>query len=219
MSSPIAPSRAHPPATGSSPGLFQMIRMYETCVRIREVSRHQLTLTEDMGLIALNAEIAASKSSDNRAAFRILASESGKIARQMSEHVTQVLADANSLSQNALVGVIKARRLEKMALALEEVRGAANSQRVEDVTTTLRDGISSLLERIRQNQARVDDGRQALGRQQLRVSRIVTYFRIEASRDAEHGDFFRNIADDLTSHISQAESVSRNLRHILASAH
>lgn len=215
MSSPVAP----PPSTGASPGFLQMIRMYETCIRIREVSRHQLTLTEDMGLVALNAEIAASRSSANRDAFMILANETGKIARHMSDHVARVLADAEALAQHALVGVIKARHRDKMAQALDGVQGEANSRRVEDVARDLHVGLSTLLERIGLNQARVEESRQALGRLQLRLSRIIIHFRIEASRDSEHGDAFRRIAADLTSQIALAEAISRNLHHVLASAH
>ena len=192
-----------------------MIRRYETCVRIREISKQQLLLSDDMALIAINAEIAAAKSTANQEAFMILASETGRIARQMSAHVAQVLEEAEGLARRALLGVVKARRLAKFQTGLARIQRPENVQRVEEVAGELDTALADLLEGIRQSQGDIEATRHALSKLNQRVSRIITYFRIEASRDTEHGGFFENIAGDLNSLIVQAQAISKELQEIL----
>jgi hypothetical protein len=196
-------------------GLGEMIRVYETCVRIREISKQQLALSDDMALIAINAEIAAAKSTVNQEAFMILANETGKIARQMSDHVAQVLEDANALARDALLGVVKARRLAKFNKGLAGIRRPENVRQLEAVAQELDGSLAALIEGIEKSQQEIEGTRQALGKQNQRVSRIITYFRIEASRDADHGGYFRNIAEDLNSLIAQAQLISQELHEVL----
>ena len=195
--------------------LNEMIRRYETCVRIREISKQQLMLSDDMALIAINAEIAAAKSTANQDAFMILANETGKIARQMSEHVAQVLDGAEDLARRALTGVVKARRLAKFQAGLARIRHPENAKRLEEVAWELDASLADLMEGIRKSQVDIETTRQALDKLHQRFSRIITYFRIEASRDAEHGAFFENIADDLYGLIVQAQTISGGLHAIL----
>lgn len=213
---------ALPPAVGptlrpstSALGLVEMVHVYETCVRIREVSKQQLAVSDDMALIAINAEIAAAKSTTNQEAFMILASETGKIARQMSAHVAQVLEDADALSKQALTGVVQARRLDRLASGLKRIRREENARHVMNVSQAFQENLSRLMEGILGHQAEIEEARQALAKQNQRVSRIITYFRIEASRDAEHGSFFRNIAEDLQSLITLAQTISQQLQDVL----
>ena len=196
-------------------GLDEMIRVYETCVRIREISKQQLALSDDMALIAINAEIAAAKSTVNQEAFMILANETGKIARQMSEHVAQVLDEANALARDSLLGVVKARRLAKFNQGMPGVRRPENVLRMQALTRDLDLELANLLDAISKSQQEIDETRQALAKQSQRVSRIITYFRIEASRDADHGGYFRNIAEDLNSLIGQAQLISQELHEVL----
>ncbi len=210
--SALSASGPHPAFTL---GLSEMIRVYETCVRIREISKLQLSLSDDMALIAINAEIAAAKSTANQDAFMILANETGKIARQMSAHVAEALEGADGLARQALFGVVRARRLAKYSKGLARIRRSDNLRRVERVAQDLDASLGDLMEGILRSQHEIETTRQALGKQHQRVSRIITYFRIEASRDAEHGSFFRNIADDLNALIGQAQLISRELQDFL----
>lgn len=196
-------------------GLSEMIRVYETCVKIREISKQQLALSDDMALIAINAEIAAAKSTVNQEAFMILANETGKIAHQMSDHVAQVLEDANALARDALMGVVKARRLAKFNKGLEGIQRPENVLRLQTVSRELDGSLAALLAGILKSQQEIESTRQALAKQNQRVSRIITYFRIEASRDADHGGYFRNIAEDLNSLIAQAQLISQELHEVL----
>lgn len=203
----------HPPTF--TVDLAEMIRVYETCVRIREISKQQLALSDDMALIAINAEIAAAKSAVNQEAFMILANETGKIANQMSGHVAQVLDDANALARDALLGVVKARRLAKFAKGLAGIRRPENVRRLQEVAQDLDASLVVLMDGIAKSQEEIESTRQALAKQNQRVSRIITYFRIEASRDAEHGSYFRNIAEDLNALIAQAQLISQELHEVL----
>ncbi|MNK77257.1 hypothetical protein D3C87_968520 [compost metagenome] len=196
-------------------GLGEMIRVYETCVRIREISKQQLALSDDMALIAINAEIAAAKSLVNQEVFMILANETGKIARQMSGHVAQVLEDADVLARDALLGVVKTRRLAKYNKGLAGTRRPENARRLEKVAQDLDASLAALMDGIAKSQQEIEGTRKALAKQNQRVSRIITYFRIEASRDADHGSYFRNIAEDLNSLIAQAQLISKELQEVL----
>lgn len=196
--------------------LEKMVRVYETCVKVREIAKRQLLLSDDMALIAINAEIAAAKSTLNQEAFMILANETGKIARQMSAHVAQVLADANALAKDALVGVVKTRRLAKFNQGMPRVQQPQNVELVQGISRGLQAELSTLLAGILKSQEGIETGRQVLAKHSQRVSRITTYFRIEASRDAEHGEYFRNIADDLNTLITEAQAISQELHEVLA---
>ena len=192
-----------------------MLRVYEVCIRIRGISKQQLSLSDDMALIAINAEIAAAKSTLNQEAFMVLASETGKIAHNMSAHVVRILDQADKLARDALRGVVNSRRLDKLTLGLGRVQQPQNAQVVQGVAADLDDGLIQLMAGIVATQQDVEVIRQALAKQSQRVARIITYFRIEASRDAEHGSFFRNIAEDLNSLISLADTISHELQEVL----
>jgi hypothetical protein len=214
-----ASSSPAPAATGQNlavgPGLGEMIGVYETCLRIRDVSKQQLALSDDMALIAINAEIAAAKSVTNQDAFMILANETGKIARHMSGHVAKVLEHADSLARQALLGVVNARRLDKMTLALEGIRRPENAVPVQRQAIQLAAYLADIMQDILASQTEVEAVRQSLAKQHQRVSRIITYFRIEASRDTEHGSYFQNIAEDLSELIALAQSISHGLHEAL----
>lgn len=192
-----------------------MLRVYEVCIRIRGISKQQLSLSDDMALIAINAEIAAAKSTLNQEAFMVLASETGKIAHNMSAHVVRILDQADKLARDALRGVVNSRRLDKLTLGLGRVQQPQNAQVVQGVAADLDDGLIQLMAGIVATQQDVEVIRQALAKQSQRVARIITYFRIEASRDADHGSFFRNIAEDLNSLISLADTISHELQEVL----
>jgi Mg2+ and Co2+ transporter CorA len=199
----------------STPGLADMIRVYETCLRVRAVSKQQLALSEDMALIAINAEIAAAKSTTNQEAFMILANETGKITQHMSDHVSTVLGHSEKLARQALLGVVNARRLAKIASGLAGIRRAEHARPVERLAKQLDAQLASLMQEIVGNQRDIETVRQALSKQNQRVARIITYFRIEASRDADHGSYFRNIAEDLNALITEAQTVSKELQDVL----
>ncbi|MNL38115.1 hypothetical protein D3C87_1603030 [compost metagenome] len=145
----------------------------------------------------------------------ILANETGKIAHQMSAHVAQVLGDANGLARDALLGVVNARRLAKYNKGLAGIRRPENTRQLEQVAIDLDHSLAALIEGIEKSQQEIEGTRQALGKQNQRVSRIITYFRIEASRDVEHGGYFRNIAEDLNSLIAQTQLISQELHEVL----
>lgn len=212
--SPISES-APPAADPSTTSLSEMLRIYEVCVRIRDVTKQQLSLSDDMALIAINAEIAAAKSEANQEAFMILASETGRIAAHMSTHVDYVLRHADTLARQALQGVVNARRLTKVAEALPGLKRAGNVRHVEGVLAGLQQTLTTLMAEIQASRLEVERTRQALDKQHQRVSRIITYFRIEASRDVAHGGYFRNIADDLSALIGLANAISGELQVIL----
>lgn len=192
-----------------------MIRVYETCLNIRNLSRQQLSLSDDMALIAINAEIAAAKSTSNQEAFMILANETGKIAHQMSAHVSKILELADQLARMALVGVVIARRLAKISLGLSRIRRVENGRPVALLERQIQEMLAGVMAEIGGNQQAVESERAALDKQRQRVTRIITYFRIEASRDSEHGGYFRNIAEDLNELIGMAQETSQALFEIL----
>lgn len=201
-----------------SVSLHEMIRTYDACIQVREISKHQLDLSDEMALIAVNAEIAAAKSTLNKEAFIVLANETGKIALQMSAHVATILEDANRLAQDSLTGVQRTRRLKHLHDGKSRVHEPRNAERVTDVIQDQEGLLSKVYAGILGQLGRIEEGRQAIARQTLKVARIITYFRIEASRDDQYGAYFRNIADDLTSLCQTATKVSDQMGAVLSAA-
>ncbi|HEY9856766.1 MAG TPA: hypothetical protein V6D05_13565 [Stenomitos sp.] len=202
----------------SSVSLREMIRIYDACIQVREISKEQLDLSDEMALIATNAEIAAAKSTLNKEAFIVLANETGKIALQMSAHVASILQDSDRLAQDALVGVQRTRRLKHFHEGRRLVQDAENAQAVGEVIGNLEGVLSDIYANILGRLDQIEQGRQAISKQTVKVARIITYFRIEASRDDLYGAYFRNIGDDLDSLCQTAHTVSDQMGAVLAAA-
>lgn len=202
----------------TSVSLQEMIRIYDACIQIREISKEQLDLSDEMALIAINAEIAAAKSTVNQGGFIVLANETGKIARQMSVHVAGILKDSDQLAQDALVGVQRTRRLKHFHAGRDLVQSPENVRAVSGVITQLEDVIGDVYANILGRLAQIEQGRTAIAKQITKVSRIITYFRIEASRDDQYGAYFSNIADDLARLCDTANTVSDQMGSVLAAA-
>lgn len=214
----LAPTSSRTGLAPSGVSLREMIRIYDACIRVRDISKQQLDLSDEMALIAINAEIAAAKSTVNQGAFIVLANETGKIARQMSVHVESILEDSNQLAQDALVGVQRTRRMKHFHEGRELVRDRQNADRVSTVIRDLGNVIDEVYAGILARLGQIEDGRQAIAKQTDKVSRILTYFRIEASRDERYGAYFQNIADDLGSLCQSATTVSDQMGAVLAAA-
>lgn len=193
----------------------EMVSIYEACIHVRETARGLLDRSEEMGLIAVNAEIAASKSRINQEAFMVLANETGKIARQLSVLVGEIQEDAQALARSSLTGVEKSRRLNRIADGLGRMSRPDNVELVRQVACDLDTTIQGIRSEIFERFDHMATARESIGKQIVKISRITTYFRIEASRDVEHGAYFRNIAEALAELSETADQVASEMTHVI----
>lgn len=191
---------------------------YEACIHLREISKQQRELADEMALIALNAEVAAAKSTVNKEAFIVLANETGQIARLMSQAMEALQSDADALARTSLVGMEKARQLDRLQEGHSGIRTARNAAVVGTVVERVRALVAETMGTLRAKLEHLEDGEQRIARQLTRVARIITYFRIEASRDDQFGAYFRHIADDLTRLHDTARGISEAMRAVLQQA-
>ncbi|MBO9540003.1 hypothetical protein J7643_05340 [bacterium] len=196
----------------------EMVTIYEACIHVRETARGLLDRSDEMGLIAVNAEIAAAKSQVNQEAFMVLANETGKIARQMSVLVGEIQGDAHALAKSSLSGVEKSRRLNRIAEGLERMTRADNVAFVQQVASDLDDHIRGIRGDIFTRFHHMEEARESVLRQIVKIARITTYFRIEASRDVQHGAYFRNIADSLAQLSESADAVAGDMKNVIKTA-
>ncbi|HEY9856767.1 MAG TPA: hypothetical protein V6D05_13570 [Stenomitos sp.] len=199
--------------------LDEMIGLYDACIQLREISKHQLDLAEAMALIATNAEIAAAKSTVNQGAFVVLAYETGQIARHMGQAVSGLQEDADQLARASLLGLEKTRQLDRLHEGLSGVRRPSNQALVGQVVETLHGVVVKTFTSIRAKLDHLAEGQQAIAKQIVRVSRIATYLRIEASRDPGHGAYFLNIAEDLSRLCEAAHTEGASMQRVLMRAH
>lgn len=212
-----------PPIASSQPPERRIrqetIALFDACIRVREISLQQLDLAEEIALIATNAEIAAAKSWVNQGAFIVLANETGQIARTMSKAVGQIHQDAAELARTSLVGLEKSRQLDRIHEGRKGIEDPLNTGLVDQVANRLLDLVQQGFASIRTRLDQVDQCRKDLLKQLVRVSRIITYFRIEAARDHHDGAYFQNIADDLTRLCESANAVSEAMQAVLKRSH
>lgn len=213
MSTLERPSTPQPPRDQN-----EMVHIYEACIHVREAARGLLDRSDEMSLIAVNAEIAATKSQINQEAFMVLANETGKIARQMSSLVGDIQSDAHELTKSSLTGVAKSRRLRSITEGIDRMQRADNLALVNLVAHELDDCISGLRGSIFTRFNHMEEAREAVLRQIVKISRITTYFRIEASRDVDHGAYFRNIADSLAQLSESADAVAGDMKNVIKAA-
>ncbi|MNL26628.1 hypothetical protein D3C87_1481620 [compost metagenome] len=195
-----------------------MVHIYEACIHVREAARGLLDRSDEMSLIAVNAEIAATKSQINQEAFMVLANETGKIARQMGGLVSDIQQDAHELTKSSLAGVANSRRLKSMAEGIDRVSREENLEVVRKVAADLDRAICGLRGEIFARFSHMEEARAAVLRQIVKISRITTYFRIEASRDVDHGTYFRNIADSLANLSESADAVAGDMKNVIKAA-
>ncbi|HEY9899023.1 MAG TPA: hypothetical protein V6D00_07565 [Pantanalinema sp.] len=196
----------------------EMVTIYEACIHVREAARGLLDRSDEMSLIAVNAEIAATKSQINQEAFMVLANETGKIARQMSSLVGDIQNDAQELTKSSLTGVAKSRRLRSITEGLDRMSREDNLEMVNRVAADLDSTICGLRGAIFTRFSHMEEARESVLRQIVKISRITTYFRIEASRDVDHGAYFRNIADSLAQLGESADVVAGDMKNVIKAA-
>lgn len=206
---PIATEGSRPPALG------EMMALYEACNRLCEISKRQFDLADDMGLIALNAEIAAAKSTLNQEAFSVLAYETGQIARFMSRATSELYADSAMLARTSLQGLEKARQLDRLQEGLSGIRTVSNIAVVGKVVDSLQEVVAGTFTTLLDRLDLLAESHQKIARSLVKISRIITYFRIEASRDEQYGSYFLNIAEELTQLGETATSVSETMQEII----
>lgn len=196
----------------------EMMSVYEICIQIREIAKQLLEHSDDMALISVNAEVAATKSNLNKDAFIVLANETGRIAIHMSDLVGKIMGDSDALAKSSLAGVLRTRDLDKYRAGHARIQHAANQVLVQgavDASTSL---VTERMAEIRQMLAVIEDCRFAIEKQNVVIARVTTYFRIEASRDSEYGEYFNNISQSLQDLSASVNNVVRELARIISAA-
>lgn len=196
----------------------KMVAIYEACIRVREISKRLLQMSEDMVLIAVNAGIASTKSEGNRDALSVLAHETGTIARKVREAFGQIQSEtsqANHLAKNALVGMQKAKQLDHYRLALAMFHHQDSPQVLRHAVSELGNEITRLFAAILQSLAKMENGLLNAIRQNTKIARITTYFRIEASRDEACEEHFRSIGESLKALYEAADEVTKEMHQII----
>lgn len=183
------------------PSFVEMLDFYDMCIQIGKYSAVLLDHSEEMEVLSLNSEIAAAHSTINKEAFIVLANESGKIAKRMSDIVHQIQEDSHSLAKLSLGGVIQSRSYDKFAETLQsdDLEGL-RPENVELIRLALAAAGSKtkgIIKDIFNQYLTIENNRSNFAQQNKKIEIVSVYFRIEASRDEMQGKFFNNIADSL----------------------
>lgn len=208
MSGPLAtPGQAFPTFT-------EMLGVYEVSIHIRRLTQALLDVSDDMALLATNAEITADRSRGERGALTVIANEAKRIAVETERFVSEIRKTSSHLERESMAGVLKARAMSQYMLACrligrEEVRAV-----VEGSLATAGQQLQASVREVHRSLERMAQYRQAIDKLNDRSAIVATYFRIEASRD-EAGNYFHSIASMLDTLYAQVDGVLGELQRIL----
>ena len=198
------------------PSFFEMLDFYDMCIQIGKCSALLLDHSEDMEVISLNSEIAAAHSTSNKEAFIVLANESGKLAKRLSDIVHQIEQDAHEMAKRSMQGVLQSRRFDKFAEALQGDIGGIRPENMQLITQTLEESklrAKNIIGEIYSEYSTIQENRSRFLQQNKKIEIVSVYFRIEASRDEFYGAYFNNIADSLNELCSRtAASIQEMIR-------
>ena len=155
-----------------------------------------------MDIIALNAGITASNSTENRQALLVLGREAGTIAKRVGIFAEKVLASTQELIQVSLTGIMRAQihghlRADWMDDEPESEIVRSNVALISGAYEASGARVAATLDRVATVLDAMNDELADFEKQNRRIRMISVYFRTEASRDHANETFFNAIADQL----------------------
>ena len=207
-------SRALAPDGRAFPTFTEMLGVYEVSIHIRRLTQALLDVSDDMALLATNAEITADRSRGERGALTVIANEAKRIAVETERLVSEIRRTSTRLERESMAGVLKAREMSQYLLACqltgrEEVRSV-----IEESLMTAGGHLQASIREVHVALERMAQYRQSIDKLNDRSAIVATYFRIEASRD-EAGNYFHSIASTLDTLYTQVAEVLGELQRIL----
>lgn len=202
------------------PSFSEMLGVYEVSIHIRRLTQALLDVSEDMALLATNAEITAERSRNEhgaRGALTVIANEAKRIARETERLVSEIRNTSSHLERESMAGVLKARCMSQLVLALDKSKGERVREAVGICLASSGEDLQVSLASVERALHRMAQHRQAVDKLNDRSAIVATYFRIEASRD-ESGNYFHSIAGMLDELYEQVGEVVGELAKVLGIA-
>lgn len=197
------------------PTFKEMLGVYEVSIHIRRLTRALLDVSDDMALLATNAEITADRSRGERGALTVIANEAKRIAVETERLVNEIRKTSGHLERESMAGVLKAREMAQYLLAHQRTERPEARAVVEESLATAGGHLHSSIREVDRSLERMALHRQAIDKLNDRSAIVATYFRIEASRD-EAGNYFHSIASMLDTLYVQVGGVVGELLKILS---
>ncbi len=198
-----------------SPSFSEMLGVYEVSIHIRRLTRALLDVSDDMALLATNAEITADRSRAERGALTVIANEAKRIAHETERLVNEIRKTSGRLERESMAGVLKARAMAQYALALRLTKREAVQVVLDQSVDAAGEQLLASIREIDHSLERMRVHRQAIDKLNDRAAIVATYFRIEASRD-EDGTYFHSIASMLDTLGVQVTGVVGELYQVLS---
>ena len=184
------------------PSFQDLLRYYHTFIGLGQAAHQLREHALGMDIIALNAGITASNSTENRQALLVLGREAGTIAKRVGIFADRVLVSTQELIQVSLTGIMRAQihghlrahwmdeepenEFVRTNIALISAAYAASGARVAETLAR----VAAVLDGMNDELADFE-------KQNRRIRMIAVYFRTEASRDHANESFFNAIAEQL----------------------
>lgn len=207
-------SLAAAPPSQAFPSFTEMLGVYEVSIHIRRLTRALLDVSDDMALLATNAEITADRSRGERGALTVIANEAKRIAHETERLVSEIRKTSTHLERESMAGVLKARAMTQYMEALRLTARQEVRTVLEESLATAGRQLGASLQEVHRSLERMATHRQAIDKLNDRSAIVATYFRIEASRD-EAGNYFHSIATMLDALGEQVDGVVGELYTVL----
>ncbi|HEY9856435.1 MAG TPA: hypothetical protein V6D05_11900 [Stenomitos sp.] len=211
-------ARAFASATRAFPSFSDMLGVYEVSIHIRRLTRALLDVSDDMALLATNAEITADRSRGERGALTVIANEAKRIAHETERMVSEIRKTSGHLERESMAGVLKARAMAQYLLAHQRTQGEEAQAVLDSSLETAAGQLQASIIEVHRALDRMGRHRQAIDKLNDRSAIVATYFRIEASRD-EAGNYFHSIASMLDTLYVQVTDVVGQLLKVLGITH
>ncbi len=194
------------------PSLDALVTIYSGSMQISLDAERLILRTIELGRLAINAEVVATKASSSGLTFSVIAKDVSRVARDITSAITKLHESSKMLAAHAVKGAAKARLCEKYFQAWE--RGMEGNNAVYLLAIRENDGMM-LIKTLRLMETQLGDSARQLKdleKMTLYIPVVATMFNIETAKAVNMGEQFLGMGESL---LRFNEGLSQDLMTLL----
>ena len=199
------------------PSVDQLVALYSGSMEIRLLAEQLLRRTLELGRVAINTEVVASRANVKGQPFTVIAKEVSRLTHMITEEIGHLFESGNHLSREAVKATAGARLCEKFATAIDlGIRGDHNQNLLIETRVWEGRRLKKVMNKMRDHLEASSRNARDLSRLAIHIPVIASMFRIEAARtERELASAFASMGDTL---LQFNEQMQKELEHLLGKA-
>lgn len=199
------------------PSVAQLVSLYSGSMEIRLLSEQLLRRTMDLGRVAINTEVVASKANQSGKPFSVIAKEVSRLTNMITQEISSLFESGNRLSKEAVKATAGARLCEKYASAIDlGIKADHNRNLLMETREWEGKRLKEMMRKMRGHLESSLANARDLNRLAIHIPVIASMFRIEAARAERHlATAFFGMGETL---LQFNEQMQLELEHLLGKA-